>query len=131
MFNRILSPVLVGLLINLVAVHSAYATPVQGPDVRAAERVREKVSNLGRGPEARAEVRLKDGTKLRGYISEASDDHFTVVDAAGRSTQVDYSQVKSVKDNRHRFFDAKGAAVGGGLIAGIFLIAIFYVKQTK
>ena len=131
MFKQILSLALVALLINLVAINCAYAIAVQGSDARAVEKVKEEVGKRGTGPKARVEVRFRDGTKLKGYISEARDDHFTVVDAAGHSTRVDYSQVKSVKSNNRSFFDVKEIAIAAGLIGGIFLVVLFYVSQTK
>src|SRR5438067_2261831 len=67
---------------------------------REAEKVKAAISKLGTGPAARVEVKLKDRTKLKGYVSELNDYHFVVTDdKTGIATAVAYPQVKQVKGN--------------------------------
>lgn len=76
------------------------------------------IAKLGTGKEAQVKVKLKDKTKLKGYISEASTNSFTVIDAdTGVTTSVDYSQVKQ----------AKGNNLSKNVILVITLAAIFAV----
>jgi small nuclear ribonucleoprotein (snRNP)-like protein len=50
------------------------------------------------GKEAKVQVKLKDGTKLKGFISEITDDYFVVTNEKdGQSTAIPYPQVKQVK----------------------------------
>lgn len=129
MFRKLLSVLLVGLLIQLGCMPQASAATSAEKDARLAEKVRAGVAKLGTGPEALVEVKLRDKTKLRGYIGEATDAYFVVVDATGNPNQVAYPQVKSVKGNNL----SKGAkiAIGFAAIGGIFLLSILLLRQTK
>jgi hypothetical protein len=129
MFKKLLSALLVGLLIQLACIQPASAATNPEKDARLAEKVKAGVAGLGTGPQAVIEVKLRDKTKLKGYISEATDDYFVVVDATGNPTQVAYPQVKSVKGNN--LSTGAKIAIGVALIGGIFLVAILLLKQTK
>jgi hypothetical protein len=99
MFKKVLSFVLIGLLTNIAGV-SAYASSKEDKESRFAEKVKEGINRLGTGEAARVEVKLRDKTKLKGYISEAGAESFVVVDAkTGTATRVTYPQVKQVKGN--------------------------------
>lgn len=55
---------------------------------------------LGVRPETRVDVRLKDRTKLSGYISEISDGSFAVTDLkSGEARTISYPDVVQVKGN--------------------------------
>ena len=78
---------------------------------------------MGTGRDAAVEVKLKDGTKLKGYISEANDDHFVVTDAkTGSRTVVPYPQVKKA---RH------GNLVMLAFIGAIAVIAVVVASSAK
>lgn len=91
--------VLAALLAALASVSPAGARLREGERARPAEKVKASVARLGTGARSRVEVRLRDKTKLKGYVSEAGDDHFTVVDEAGVANAVAYTQVAQVKGN--------------------------------
>ena len=56
-------------------------------EARLAQQARISVLKLGVGERARVEVKLRDDTKLKGYVSAAGADSFTVTDAkTGTST---------------------------------------------
>ena len=80
------------------------------------------------------EVRLKDGTKLKGHVAEATDEGFAVADDSGKTTRVAYAGVESVKavkpKSARKKFDEHGI-IGLGLVGGIVLVTLFYVSQTK
>lgn len=98
MVKKVLALALVGLLCNALALRASAATG--GGVERAAEKVRAGVARLGTGPDARVEVRLRDKTKLKGYIREVNDEGFVVVDEkTGAATAVPYPQVGQVKGN--------------------------------
>ena len=98
--KKVLSFVLVVLLLNVVGVSSAYAGSKEEKEARFAEKVKAGIAKLGTGTEARVELKLKDKTKLKGYVSEAGADSFTVVDEkSGATTEVAYPNVKQVKGN--------------------------------
>ncbi len=72
-------------------------------------------------------VKLKDGTKIKGYVSVISENQFTVINAkTGQATQVPYPQVKQVKGNN----------LSGGVVIAIAVVAavvfiIFAASQLK
>jgi len=115
MLKRIVSLVLVGLLLNVAGVSSAYAGSKEEKEIRFAAKVKEGISKLGTGTDARIELKLRDKTKLKGYISEAGEDSFAVVDEkTGAASTVAYSQVKQVKGNN--LSTAAKIAIGVGVI---------------
>lgn len=119
MLKKVLSLVLTGLLINVVAI-SSYARS-QDDQARKIEQVKENVRKLGVGEEARVEVKLQDGRKLKGYIREAGEDNFTVIDSkSGTATTVDYSQVKQLKGSNR----STAAKVGINVAKGIGVVAV-------
>lgn len=71
-------------------------------------------------------VKLRDNTRLEGYVSEAGPEHFTVVEnKTGATTTVGYSQVKQVKGNNQ----SKGSkiAIGIGIAIGAALLIAYAV----
>ena len=70
----------------------------QKEDAKRAARMKSIIDKVGTGRDARIEIRLRDQTELKGYVSEKKDDGFTLADAAtGAGTHVMYSQVEKVK----------------------------------
>jgi hypothetical protein len=67
-------------------------------DSQTTEKMRSKVLKMGVGVNARVEIKLKDNSQFRGYISDANQDSFTVVESkTGSSKTVSYSDTSSVK----------------------------------
>jgi hypothetical protein len=125
--KKILSFILAALLTP-----AAYAQPVAADagaekEARFAEKVKASIAKLGTGTEARIEVKLRDNRKLKGYISEASDKHFIVVDdRTGAATSVTYQQIKSVKGNN--LSEGVKLAIGVGVILAIVFIVAASLK---
>ena len=120
MLKKVLSLVLTGFLMNAFAIGSSYARS-QDNQARNIERVKENVRKLGVGEDARVEVKLQDGRKLKGYIRDAGEDSFTVMDSkSGSATTVEYSQVKELK-GANRLTAAK---VGVTIAKGVGVVAI-------
>jgi hypothetical protein len=60
--------------------------------------VRAKVQQIGVGQKARVHVRMRDNTKLKGYISASEQDAFTITDAkTGAAQKLSYGDVAEVK----------------------------------
>ena len=67
-------------------------------DSHATEKIRTRVVKMGVGVNARVEVKLRNDTQLKGYISDADQDSFTVVESkTGSSKTVSYADTSSVK----------------------------------
>lgn len=77
--------------------------------------IRSKIAKRGIGPKAKVKLILLDGTKLQGYVSQATPDSFTVVDRrTGGNIVVPFSQVKQLDGSGL----SRGAKIGIGLGIG-------------
>lgn len=117
-------------LLLFIFLITANANPVfsQTQDKKQAEweaKVKGKIEKLGVGDKALIEVKLKDKTKVKGYISEANGDHFVVVDkASGAVTKVPYAQVKQAKGNN--LSTGAKIAIGLGVLAAILILLLIF-----
>ena len=97
MFRRTFAIMLSGLLL-LTAFGYQGAGAQSLRDQRATEKAKSKVLKMGVGVNARVEVKLRNNTQLKGYISDADQDSFTVVESkTGSSKTVSYADTSSVK----------------------------------
>ena len=129
MFRTLLSLMLVGLLVH--GVNAAPVLATQGNnDAQAVEKVKLKVAKIGVGSKARATVRTKNGTKLKGFISQAGQDDFTIRDRdTGEPTTVSYSDVIKVEDNRGHS-TLRNVLIGVGIGAGALLAVLLITFAT-
>lgn len=126
MFKKLLSLALVALLINLAGMRLAYADSKEEKQAHFAEKVKASVLKLGTGEAARVKVKLRDKTKLEGYISAADGEGFIVTNPkTGMATQVAYPQVKSVKGNN--LSTGAKIAIGVGIAAAVILLILWKV----
>jgi hypothetical protein len=129
MFRKILSVALVGLLIQLACAPSFAATN-PNKDAERAEKVRAGIARLGTGPDARVKIKLKDKTKLEGYISEAGANGFSVTDAkTGNTADVAYSEVKQIKGNN--LSTGAKIAIGIGIGAGAVILIVLLIIASN
>lgn len=104
--------------------------PVQAQttDAQLVEKARAGVLKMGTGEKARVEVKLRDNTKLKGYISEAGDDSFAVTDAnTGTSRTIAYTDVAQVKKRDGALLSTQTKIIIGAsaaIAAGITLYVI-------
>ena len=97
MFRRTIAIMLSGIIL-LAAFGFQPARAQSLSEQQATEKVRTKVIKMGVGVNARVEVKLKDNTQFKGYISDANQDSFTVVESkTGSSKTVSYAETSSVK----------------------------------
>ena len=88
------------LVINLSLGATIYAETKVEKETKFAEKVKTDVAKLGTGKDSRIQVKLKDGTKLKGYVSQISENSFVVVDEkTGALAEVPYPNAKQVKGN--------------------------------
>ena len=97
-------------------------------DAQTSEQVKVKVARLGVGERARVTVKFKDGTKLKGYISQAKDEEFIVRDRkTDAPTAVLYRDVARVDSNRGHSTARNitiGVVVGVGAVLTVLGILI-------
>jgi hypothetical protein len=111
--------VLATLMVSPVFVTSGAAKPNAEKEAQFTARVKAAVAKLGTGSSARIKIKLSDGNRLKGYVSETAADHFVVVDdKTGTATAVPYPQVKKVKGNNL----STGAQIA--IAVGIFVLVV-------
>ena len=106
---------------NLICVSHGMAQAA----AQARNDAKAKIATLGSGPKASVRITLRDGKKVQGWISEAADEQFAVInEKTGAVTTIAYDEVKDVKSLKPRKIAIAGAAVVViGLAALIFFFA--------
>lgn len=120
MVKRYLSIVLVGLL---AANASFVFARTKTDDNKASDVEKVKASVLKRGTSGKKPVRVKmlNGTKLKGYISQIGDDSFTLTDSKTKQpTVIAYRDTARVE----------GRGLSGGARIGIIVVAGLAVTVT-
>jgi hypothetical protein len=126
MTKKLLASAVAALVINLVCVISSPAKSSVDKDEQFAAKVKAAIFKLGTGPAAHVSVKLRDGAKLKGYVAEAGDDRFVVVDEkSGASRDVPYPQVKQVKGNN--LSTGAKIAIGIGVAVGVLLLILVVI----
>lgn len=120
MCKKLLSLALAALLIHVVVgVQPASASTDTQKQARLAEKIKAGILKLGIGKETRVAVKLRDKTKLIGYISEVREEGFAVTDInTGAATMVTYMNVAQVKGH-NLSTGAKIAIIGLAIAAGV------------
>jgi hypothetical protein len=90
-------------------------------------KIRTRVQSIGVGQNARVEVKLKNSTEVKGYVSGAGPDSFTVVDSkTGSSETVAYADVAQVKKSgsgpKARTWIILGGVAAAAIIVGLTVI---------
>lgn len=125
---KIAAVVLVALFLNLSYPSPALAGSSPEKEARLAQKVQTEISKLGTGPNARIDLKLRDKTKLKGYISEVGADSFVVIDdKTGSATTVNYPQVKQVRGNN--LATGWKIAIGIGIFIGVLLLIGPHIAQ--
>ena len=121
MLKRLFSIGLVVLLFH--AGNSLLINDARANQNDASDKVKADVAKRGTGPKAKVTVKLKDQTKLKGYISNASGDSFTLSDSkTGQTRTLAYNDVAEVKKQGGLSLAAK---IGIGVGVGVGALALF------
>jgi preprotein translocase subunit SecF len=110
-----------------LAIQPALAAPMVIPQAATTEQIKNQVARLGVGAKAKATVRLTNGTRLRGYVSQANDEDFVLRDRkTDAPTTIRYADVAKVDSNKGHSMArnvAIGVAIGvGAVIATLAII---------
>lgn len=123
MFKKYFVLSLTVLIINLFLGASVFAETKGEKEAKFAEKVKANIIKLGKGKDARIEVKLRDKTKLKGYVSEINENSFVVVnDKTGNVNEVPYSNAKQVKGN-NLSSNIKIVLAAVAIVLGILIIA--------
>ncbi|MDX6270778.1 MAG: hypothetical protein QOD28_2001 [Acidobacteriota bacterium] len=128
MFKKLSRLALAGLVLNLFLVAPSVNGKAQEDETKHLNKVRGQIARIGTGPKARVEIRLRDETKLKGFIGESDETHFVVVDTkTGARTTLQYPQVQKVYSYRltgaFKTALVAGLAIGAALFTAALLCA--------
>src|SRR5574341_746197 len=130
MFRRTLTITLIAsLILSLALAPSALAKSKSEKEAEFAAKVKAGIVKLGVGPEAKLTVKLRDKTKLTGYVSQIGEDSFVIADAGtGATTEVAYPNVTQVKGNN---LSVGAAIVIGVAAAGATILILFLIAKSQ
>jgi len=130
MLKKLSALALAALLLHpLVCVQSVFAKPNPAKEARLAEKVKDGIRKLGVGEQTRVSVKLRDRTKLTGFISTIEEDHFAITNAkTGVVTTVAYPDVTQVRGNNL----STGAKIAIGIAIGVgaTLLALYLISLS-
>lgn len=127
-YIRTAALVLLAVLVNITPSSPALAAKNPEKEAQFAEKVKTEIAKLGTGPNARIELKLRDKSKLKGYISEVSEGSFVVVDdKTEAATTVPYPQVRQVKGNNLSM--GVKIAIGVAIFVAVALILAPHIAQ--
>jgi hypothetical protein len=88
------------LTLSTICQQTASASSKPEKEARFAQKVKAAIVQLGTGQSSQVNLKLRDKTKLTGYISEIGDTSFVVTDLkSAEATTVSYPNVVQVKGN--------------------------------
>lgn len=107
MIKKIISILLICLVINVSGVNASFDN--KSGDKKRAKReaaikkrtikIKKAVAKLGIGKKSIVKLKLRDKTKLKGYISQINENSFTIIDKNGKAINVEYRKAKQIKGN--------------------------------
>lgn len=123
--KKLLTMMVACLMLAAVNVGPVAAATKAEKEARFAGKVKTGIEKLGVGRETRVEVKLRDKTRLKGYISEASENGFVVTDLkTGTSNSVAYADVSQVKGNNLSTKAKIGIGIGIGAAVTILVLLL-------
>ena len=112
MFKKCLSVAFIGLLLFSTNLQSISAQTNTGNNTVTTDKIKANVTKRGTGEKARVNVKMLNGTKMKGFISQAGDDSFTLTDSKTKQTStLAYSDVAQVKK--------QGLSTGAKILIGV------------
>lgn len=116
MFRRFFAVMLAGVM--LLSAFGIQRAGAQTND-QATEKIKTKVQKMGTGTNAKVEVKLRDNSQMKGYITESNQDSFTMFDKySGSNKTISYVDATSVKKGGGGI-SMKSIIILGAVAAGV------------
>jgi len=129
LFRRTIAIILAGILLSTAFAFQC-ARAQSSNDDQLAVKARATVQRLGVGHNSRVEVKLRDNSKLKGYIGAADENSFTVTDShTGASRTVAYTDVAQVKKQGGGLSPLTWGIIGGAAVAAI-IVGVTVIKPV-
>ena len=129
MFKKLITLILTIGLVNVLTA-SAFAKTSAEKEARQTAKVKTAIQQLGTGEKALVRLELKDKSRLEGYISEAGEESFTVINPRNEGTStVSYPQVGKIKG--HNLSTGAKVAIGVGIAIAVAVIVVFATNADE
>ena len=120
----------ISLPLSLLAAPAALARTKAEKEAALAAKVKAGVAKIGAGKDAEISVKLRDRTKLKGYISRIEEDAFVITDArTGVENRVAYGDVTQAKG--HNLSTGAIIALAAGVAVGVTLLVIYLMIKAN
>jgi small nuclear ribonucleoprotein (snRNP)-like protein len=119
LMTRLFLTLSLGVLLALAPLGPAAHAQQQSSDTNETAKVKSEVARRTSDNKERVKVKLRNGSELKGRITQSSENSFTVTDEkTGSKTDIGYSDVAKL--------DGRGMGRGKkfGLIAGVTIVAL-------
>ena len=127
MFKKCLSVAFIGLLLFSTNLQSISAQTNTGNNTVTTDKIKANVTKRGTGEKARVNVKMLNGTKMKGFISQAGEDSFTLTDSKTKQiSTVAYSDVAQVKGTGLSTTSKILIGVGVGVAVTAVVIAVAF-----
>jgi len=125
MIKKCLSIVFIGLLMFAGNLQSISAQTNTGNDSTSVEKNKANVFKRGTGEKSKVVVKMKDGTKVKGYISKSGEESFNLTNSkTNQTTAVAYRDVTQVKKSGLSTAAKIAIGVGIGVAATAVVVGV-------
>jgi hypothetical protein len=114
------------LILSLFAAPPVLAKTKEEKEAALAAKVKAGIAKLGAGVDAKISVKLRNKTKLKGYVSRIEEDAFVIADAkTSAETRVAYGDITQVKG--HNLSTGAKIAIAIGIAAGVIVLVMYII----
>ena len=116
---------LIGSLVFLASGGQTMARSSGKDKTPTVAEIKAKIAKLGTGKKAKAQIKLRTGEKIKGFVSSAGDDSFAFTERDSKQTKtIAYADVVEVKKSGGL---STGAKIGIGLAIGVGVLALIAI----
>ncbi len=124
-----LTILLIGSLVFLASGGQTLGRSSGKDKVPTVEQIKAKIAKLGTGKKAKAQIKLRTGEKIKGFVSSAGDDSFAFTERDSKQTKtIAYADVVEVKKSGGLSTGAK-IAIGLGIGVAVLAIVVIHAKN--
>jgi hypothetical protein len=127
--KRHLTIILIGSLVFLASGSQTLARSSGKDKPPTVEEIKAKIAKLGTGKKAKAQIKLRTGEKIKGFVDSAGPDSFAFTERESKQTKtIAYADVVEVKKAGGLSTGAK-IAIGLGIGAAVLAVLVIHAKN--
>ena len=118
--RQLISVLLSNALVLFLCTGTLGASPQGEKEAKETAEVKARIAKLGTA--VLVEIRLRDKTKLKGYVQQIAEDHFVISDLkTDNTTNIAYAQVRKVKRVKdHHLAERQMSVIAVVIVAVLF-----------